>query len=240
VIGGMILLGFFLYWLIAKKVVGMVYTETQSIIKKRIAIAIFVLIPTWDVILGFPIYWYLCATQAGIKIYKTVDNVEGFYVGENHSESSVLLPYEGYRFIDYKEPKNGKYYRNSWLDTNTSTECVSYIGAWNYNYTRAFRSGKCITKEEIKVGDVSRWEYDSSKNIRKVIVPIVKIAKTIVAIKDKQQNKNLAEDISYSMDQNWVIGIIKESISVRGSFAHCSEDKNMLEKVLKTINQEEK
>jgi hypothetical protein len=40
------------------------------------------LIPTWDIVLGYPIYKFLCWKDAGVHVYKTVGNVEGFYVGE--------------------------------------------------------------------------------------------------------------------------------------------------------------
>ncbi|MDT8339100.1 MAG: hypothetical protein RQ763_07865, partial [Sulfurimonas sp.] len=67
---------------------------------KRIIFIVWFLIPTWDVIIGYPIYKFLCATQAGVKIYKTVDNVEGFYVGEKRKEFEPYEPYEGYKYID--------------------------------------------------------------------------------------------------------------------------------------------
>ena len=70
------------YIFLAKFIVTKVYEKTKSLKKKYIALAIVILIPTWDAILGLPIYLYLCKYHAGVKIYQTVDNVEGFYVGE--------------------------------------------------------------------------------------------------------------------------------------------------------------
>ncbi|MDD5387637.1 MAG: hypothetical protein PHQ22_10630 [Sulfuricurvum sp.] len=236
-IGGMILLGFFLYWMIAKKIVGMVYAETQSIIKKRIAIAIFILIPTWDVILGFPIYLYLCKYESGIKIYKTVDNVEGFYVGENHYGGSILLPYKGYRFIDYKEPKNGKYYRNTWLDTNTSAECISYDGAYSYDYTQAFRQGKCITNKELKESEVSRWKVVED-DINSELVAVLHLHKIIsIRIIDKQEQLEIAHTDDYLFGKGWVSGIISSLETGNRSWASCldhdfSYENNLLRKTL--------
>src|SRR4030067_3518574 len=40
---------------------------------KWIAVAVFVLIPTWDEILGRIYFKYLCETQGGIKVYKVVE-----------------------------------------------------------------------------------------------------------------------------------------------------------------------
>lgn len=222
-----------LYWWLASTVINKVYTRTQSLTKKRIAIAIFILIPTWDIILGFPIYAYLCTTQSGAKIYKTVDNVEGFYIGEQSKDYEPQVPYKGYRYIDYKEQESGKYYRSYRLDTNISDLCVP-VGIHRFSpYAEAFSRGKCIAKEEIKENEVSRWEYDTNKNTEKIIVPIIKIKETVIAIRDRKQDKNIAENRSYRMDQNWVIGFGNENISSRGVFAYCGGDKDMLEKTLK-------
>jgi len=217
--------------------------------RANIALAIMILIPTWDVILGFPIYAYLCLFKSGVKIYKTVDDVEGFYVGERSIKHEPIEPYKGYKFIDYKETKyqepTGKYYRSYWVDYFKNQEMANMCVYPPYPnssrpYTQAFKSGKCIVKEEIAESEVSRWEYDTNRNIHKVVVPIVKIEKTVVAIRDRNQNQNIAENIRYNIDQNWVIGIMNESINTRGVLAYCSGGKNMLEKVLKITNQEEK
>jgi len=232
-IGLMIIGSIALYWWLASTIVSKVYTKTQSLTKKRIAIAIFILIPTWDVILGFPVYAYLCLTQSGVKIYKTVDHVEGFYIGEQSKDFAPYVPYKGYQYIDYKEQESGKYYRSYWLDNNASELCVP-VGTHRFSpYAEAFARGKCIAKEVIKENKVSRWEYNTNKNIEKIIVPIVKIKKTVVAIKDRKENRKIAENISYSMDQNWVIGFGNEQISGRGVFAHCIGDEHMIEKALK-------
>lgn len=40
---------------------------------KWIAVVAFVLIPTWDEIAGRAYFKYLCATEAGVKVYQTVE-----------------------------------------------------------------------------------------------------------------------------------------------------------------------
>lgn len=234
------------YIILSIIVISVVYKKTKNIKKMFIALAIMILIPTWDVIIGYPIYKFLCWTSAGVHIYKTVDNVEGFYVGEQQNQYEPVKPYDGYKYVDYKEmdfsKPTGKYYRSYWLDSNSSKECIKprYPDSPYDEYTKAFKQGKCIVKEEMAESEVSRWEYDTNRNIHKVVVPIVKIEKTVVAIRDRNQNQNIAENIRYNLDQNWVIGIMNESINTRGVLAYCSGGKNMLEKVLKITNQEEK
>jgi len=221
------------YILLAKFIVTKVYKKTKGTKKANIALAIMILIPTWDVILGFPIYAYLCVFESGTKIYKTVDNVEGFYVGEKSISSEPIKPYEGYKYIDYKEKRSEKYYRSYWAeyfyDKEVADMCV-YPQRPYSKYAKIFKTGKCIVKEEIDVGEVSRWEYDYNKNINS---SIFLGNKTIVAIRDRKKNENIAENFSYSINQNWVVGFFNEIINHRGVLAHCNSWDNMLEKTLK-------
>lgn len=231
-LGALIIAPMILYWLFARFTVKKIYEKTQSLTKKRIAIAIFVLIPTWDIILGYPIYAYLCVTQTGIKIYKTVDNVEGFYVGEKMGEY-FIEPYQGYQFIDYKDPKNGKYYRNSWLDNNTSTECIPYDGAYSYEYTQAFKSGKCIIKHELNESEVSRWwvkQYYSGTT--KQIVPIFDINKFYeIQVYDRKIQKNIAEVVNCSWKGGWVHGIISSIETGSSNYFGCLDVYQKTEKM---------
>ncbi len=145
------------YIFLSKFIVKRVH-KSYGIKKANIALIIMILIPTWDVILGFLIYAYLCLFEAGPKIYKTVDNVEGFYVGEKDIAGQPYEPYYGYRYIDYQEVRNsqltGKYYRSYWADywkdRNASNLCVypSYPNSLSHPYTKVFNNGKCIIVKE--------------------------------------------------------------------------------------------
>jgi hypothetical protein len=68
-----ILLGLIAYFFLVKAIAKAVEKKTGSKRAKYIAIAIFVLIPTWDIIPGWLYFEYLCGTQGGQKIYKTVE-----------------------------------------------------------------------------------------------------------------------------------------------------------------------
>ncbi|ATB70215.1 hypothetical protein SJPD1_2116 [Sulfurospirillum diekertiae] len=195
------------YIFLAKFIVTKVYEKTQSLKKKYIALAIVILIPTWDAILGLPIYMYLCKYHAGVKIYQTVENVEGFYVGEqDKAKESITLPYKGYNFVDYKDEKDGKYYRNSWLDNNTSERCISYKGAWNPDYTKAFEQGKCIVKEEIAESKVSQWE-NRGYRMKIFEIPILNIKQEkLFYIKDRHSNIILGEVDDIWWDVGYVAG----------------------------------
>lgn len=236
---GLMVVGVIVGYVLLSKFIVTKVLQLYGLKKANIALAIMILIPTWDVILGAPIYAYLCLFESGVKIYKTVDNVEGFYVGEKNVQYEPYEPYKGYRYIEYQEVKHqkptGKYYRsywvNFWEDTNTSQNCVP--PRCDDDYAKAVKKGHCIVKEEIAESEVSRWEWDYYKSIRKKIVPIVNIFINKTVIHDRKNNVNIAESICYSLDQNWVIGIMNESISSRGAFASCGTVIGILENTLK-------
>ena len=226
--GLMIFGGLILYIMIAIKVTSYVMDKTDKTKYAIITALLFFLIPTWDLILGYPIYWYLCKHEAGIKIYKTVDNVEGFYVGEKRSSSPMILPYDGYSYIDYKDEKSGKFYRNSWLDTNSSSECVSYKGAQSYDYTQAFQAGKCITKKELRENEVSQWYFITNYGApylggmeAPIIIPILNFThQTPLVIQDTTTSQKLGQLDYYWWQGGWVYGSLS-SISVGSGGVGC-------------------
>lgn len=72
---------------------------------KWTVVALFVLIPAGDTAVGYVYFRYLCATESGNRVYKTAENVEGFYgsVSEDYFKM-------GYRYIEDRAP-NGSYRR---------------------------------------------------------------------------------------------------------------------------------
>lgn len=214
------------YILLSKFIVTKVL-QSYGLKKANIALAIMLLIPTWDVILGFPVYAYLCMFESGVKIYKTVDNVEGFYVGEQDIQHEPYKPYKGYKYIDYQEVKytkpTGKYYRSYWVDyfkdRNTSSLCVypPYPKSLHHPYTQAFNSGKCIVKEEIAESEVSRWEFAGYKIGSETEIPILNINR-VISFKffDKKNNVALGELVEYSWGVGWVRNLLGYFIGVSG------------------------
>ena len=202
-IGLSILAVIFGYIFLSKFIVTKVY-KSYGVKKANIALAIMILIPTWDVILGFPIYAYLCMTQSGVKIYKTVDNVEGFYVGEL-DVNYPYAPYKGYQYKDYKGEKSDKYYRNYWINNNTSDLCIP-VGKYLYgDYAKAFKQGRCVAREEIAESEVSQWEYKGGIETT-AFIPFLGISKSVSQkIIDRRKGEVLSEIIEYPWDQGWLI-----------------------------------
>ncbi|MBI3771626.1 MAG: hypothetical protein HY272_02835 [Gammaproteobacteria bacterium] len=96
-IGLSILLAVVLYVWLARFVARRIANRAA----KYTVIAIFILIPTWDVIPGKLYFNHLCENEAGLKIYKTVEGVEG-YRGYPNTSGLVwqALGDYGYRFVE--------------------------------------------------------------------------------------------------------------------------------------------
>jgi len=101
-----ILPALFLYPLLTYKITWEVWKKTKSKRVTIITLAIFLLIPTWDVVIGYGIFLYKWATWSGTKIYKTVE-AEGMYYEGGFSTISdhgiVAAEYhfeKGYRALE--------------------------------------------------------------------------------------------------------------------------------------------
>jgi len=224
---GLMVVGVIVGYILLSKFIVTKVLKLYGLKKANIALAIMLLIPTWDVILGFPIYAYLCIFESGVKIYKTVDNVEGFYIGEQRKQSEPHKPHEGYEYVDYKEmdfsKPTGKYYRSYWVDYFKNREmtklCVypPHIKSTQHPYTKAFKEGKCIVKEEITEGEVSRWEFAGYKIGSETEIPILNINRVIsFKFSDKKSNAALGELVEYSWGVGWVRNLLGYFIGVSG------------------------
>jgi len=217
--GLMILGGLTLYILISLFIVRMIHKKTGSLVKKRIALVVLLLIPTWDIIIGYPIFWYLCKFKSGMKIYKPVENVEGFYVGEKHGKYEPIDPREGFKYVDYRDDRDGKYYRSYWLDNTNSELCVKpKLNGKSYfqrNYKKEFANGKCLVKQPLKLDQVSRFEvkYDTGWRKHNTLIPLLKFYKIKrIAIRDRKTNETLSAFITYTWNTGW----LKNSLSMTG------------------------
>lgn len=88
----------------------------ENRVAKYLVISLFVLVPTWDVVPSKIYFSHLCETQAGLKIYKTVEGVEGYRVESLASGlgREALTKY-GYR---YEERGSGSEFARYTLDAD--------------------------------------------------------------------------------------------------------------------------
>ena len=81
-------------------------------------IAVFVLIPTWDIIPGKIALAHYCDKEGGIKIYRSVDGVEGFLSLDGRVYEEYFKRY-GYKYIEVakemRDPKTGKSVGNEYV-----------------------------------------------------------------------------------------------------------------------------
>lgn len=83
---------------------------------KFIAAAVYALIPTWDVIPGKLYFNDLCENEAGLKIYKVAEGVEGYRAYPNASGlGREALEKYGYK---YEERGSGSEFARFTLDAN--------------------------------------------------------------------------------------------------------------------------
>ena len=122
-----------LAWLLARRR----QTPKAKAIAATLTLLVFALIPTWDILPGRLYFNHLCATEGGLKIYKTVEGVEGFYLdsadtkliehllipnsklqlfgraqwldGIHEQDAVIATPKDAYRFVE--TGREGNYYK---------------------------------------------------------------------------------------------------------------------------------
>lgn len=141
---------------------------------KYTVIAIFILIPTWDVIPGKLYFNHLCENEAGLKIYKTVEGVEGYRV---YSLASGLGP-EALKKYGYKYEERDE-------------------GNQLYRYTLG-PDGK-IVRQEI-VSSISRYAVDATG----WVPLLWNVIRSQIFIIDQQTKERLAGMTYFSTGGNWL------------------------------------
>jgi hypothetical protein len=90
VIGLSVLIALVLYVYLAKVTIQFVGKRAKSKLAKYLTIAMFVLIPTWDIIPGRVFFQHLCETEAGVKALKTVELDRSYFKPDGKPDDKKL------------------------------------------------------------------------------------------------------------------------------------------------------
>ncbi|MEW6248540.1 MAG: hypothetical protein AB1555_17800 [Nitrospirota bacterium] len=93
-----LLIALFLYifvaWLAVHLIGKLANVLAVTAIRKRnlqaLAIAIFVLIPTWDIVPGRLYFQHLCKTEGGVKVHKTVEVDKTYFLANGQPDQAKL------------------------------------------------------------------------------------------------------------------------------------------------------
>jgi hypothetical protein len=89
-IGLGLLIVLILYAYLTKTTVRFVGTRTKSKLAKYVTLAVFILIPTWDIIPGRLYFHRLCQTEAGVKVYKTMEINQSYFTVDGKPDIKKL------------------------------------------------------------------------------------------------------------------------------------------------------
>lgn len=84
----LIALGVYVY--LAKVVAQFVGRHTESKLAMYATIAVFVLIPTWDILPGRLYHQHVCKTQGGVRVYKTVEVDKAYFLPDGQHDEKKL------------------------------------------------------------------------------------------------------------------------------------------------------
>lgn len=80
-----------LYVYLAKVATQFILRRTESTLAQYATIAVFVLIPTWDIIPGRLYHQHVCETQGGVRAYKTVEVDQAYFLPDGRLDEKKLL-----------------------------------------------------------------------------------------------------------------------------------------------------
>ena len=80
-----------LYVYLTKVATQFIGRRTESTLAQYATIAVFVLVPTWDIIPGRLYHKHVCETQGGIQVYKTVEVDNAYYLPDGRLDAKKLL-----------------------------------------------------------------------------------------------------------------------------------------------------
>lgn len=88
--GFFILLGSIVYVVLAKFILNAMGKHTQSKAARYVAIAVFALIPTWDIVPGWLYFSSLCERETGTRVLKTVAIEQDYSLPDGRPDEKKL------------------------------------------------------------------------------------------------------------------------------------------------------
>src|SRR5215217_7496961 len=79
-----------LYIWLALFVARRIGRHRNTVLMKVLTLLMFALIPTWDILPGQLYFHYLCETEAGVKVFKTVEMDRSYFNSDGNPDEKKL------------------------------------------------------------------------------------------------------------------------------------------------------
>ena len=171
---------------------------------RLLVIAVFILIPTWDIIPGKIALNHYCKNEGGIKIYRSVGGVDGFLSLGGGAYREYLERY-GYKYVEIarsvRDPRSG------------------VIVKTEYYRVALGKDGK--PKEEKVDSPISRYAYREAPRLGEGKMPFG-LVQNVDSILDRQTQELLATRTEIYWRGNWIQRYVSP---ILGSGGHCDKDR---------------
>ena len=153
---------------------------------RLLVIAVFILIPTWDIVPGKIALAHYCEKEGGIKIYRSVDGVEGFLSLDGRAYKDYFKRY-GYKYVEIerqkRDPRTGK--------------------AMGKEYARVTLGGNDNLREELVDKPISNYEFKDYRNDETYSSPwgITLFSASII---DRNTGETIAVDKRFGWYGGWL------------------------------------
>jgi hypothetical protein len=211
-----------IYAFLASSIVRYVYTKTGNNKKRYLVIAIAILLPFWDMILHYPVYWILSSTVPEVERYKPYEKVEGFYEdyipGGNVAynmflhktfENKYSIYFEEDDKYNKKERRwDKKYYKAFWLNNSNSPTCFPLQPSTvEGKYIELINNNWCISVEEIDESQMTKYWELNTKEVFHLPIFYLNIYIVDFFVSDRHTGEPFLRYRDVFVDRSWLTAI---------------------------------
>ena len=219
---GLMFIGIIAGYVLLSKFIVTKVLQFYGLKKANIALAIMILIPTWDAILYYPSYWILSSTIPKIERFQSPQKIEGFYQSYMPDDMIVFKMYlydtfdnnysiyfdKNVKYDKTTKTRTKKYYKAYWLNDSKSLLCApSLPSTVQKKYQKDLENNWCVAVEEIRKEDTTQYWKLEQKIIAHIPILYMNIYVVDFYIVNRQNEDNFFRLRDVFVDKSWITAV---------------------------------
>lgn len=219
---GLIVVGVIIGYVLLSKFIVTKVLQEYGLKKANIALAIMILIPTWDAILYYPTYWILSNTIPKIERFQSPQKIEGFYKRYMPDDMIIFNMYlydtfdnnysiyfdKNDKYDKTTKTRTKKYYKAHWLNDSKSSLCVlSLAGSMREKYQKKLENNWCVAVEEIKQEDMTQYWKLEQKIVAHIPILYMNIYIVDFYVSSRNNEERFFRLRDVFVDKSWLTAV---------------------------------
>jgi hypothetical protein len=219
---GLIVVSVIIVYVLLSKFIVTKVLQRYGLKKANIALVIMILIPMWDTILYYPIYWILSNTIPKIERFQSPQKIEGFYKGYMPDDMIIFNMYlydtfdnnysiyfdKNDKYDKTTKTRTKKYYKAHWLNDSKSSLCVPPLaGSMRAKYQKELENNWCVAVEEIKQDDMTQYWKLEQKIIAHIPILYMNIYIVDFYVSSRNNEERFFRLRDVFVDKSWLTAV---------------------------------